>query len=136
MNYWKRRFLLKTIIFRFHVNLRGCIGYLDPSEKSQKPEFYNPKLGPHQGSQEKSLVTQTGNNQETAGEPRVSLPKVGSQTKHSLKLTVRTCQVAPSQKERIFFQPSVSRCYVCFRVLYVSELIHHQFHPFSGCYVC
>ena len=24
MNYWKRRFLLKTIIFRFHVNLRGC----------------------------------------------------------------------------------------------------------------
>jgi len=24
MKPWKRRFLLKTIIFRFHVNLRGC----------------------------------------------------------------------------------------------------------------
>jgi len=25
MNYWKRKFLFKTIIFRFHVNLRGCM---------------------------------------------------------------------------------------------------------------
>ena len=29
---------------------------------------------------------------------------------HSLKLTVRTCQVAPSQKETIIFQPSIFRC--------------------------
>jgi len=28
MNYWKRRFLLKTILFRFHVNLRGCVEHV------------------------------------------------------------------------------------------------------------
>ncbi len=29
----------------------------------------------------------------------------------TLKLTVRTCQVAPSQKENFIFQPSIFRCY-------------------------
>ena len=29
MSPWKRRFLLKTIIFRFHVSFRGCINFVD-----------------------------------------------------------------------------------------------------------
>ena len=32
---------------------------------------------------------------------------------HSLKLTVCTCQVAPSQQETIVFQPSIFRCFCC-----------------------
>lgn len=87
----------------------------DPSLISETHlNFTTPNLG-HTGVTGKILGNPTGNNQETAGEPRgdrcfyelhqLSLPKV---------------------------EASVSRCYVCFRVLYVSELIHHQFHPFSG----
>ena len=33
MNPWKRRFLLKTIIFRFHVSFRGCSWDYDPKSE-------------------------------------------------------------------------------------------------------
>ena len=35
MNPWKRRFLLTTIIFRFHVSFRGGMGFFQPTGGSR-----------------------------------------------------------------------------------------------------
>ena len=48
----------------------------------------------------------------------------------SLILTVRTCQVAPSQKETIVFQPSIWRCE---NVSFREDTVSHLHHPSPMC---